>query len=146
MYFYKPYELIDEGVYNYIISDTNELLRSMHREDMIFFFRISFFFCLLGSIVISLIYEEIVMYAKPVIIANARLKSKELVTTSNGGYKGISYGYSYYLTFEIDNGTEIRFPVGIKYYTIILEGNKGILKYRQGAYNRFSSFYITEIE
>jgi hypothetical protein len=152
-YYYKPLKLMDisgfegEGGFYDSLVETNKLFKTMNREDILFFCIISLFMCLAVSIVISLIHEEIVLYRKPIISVNARLKLKDSVMRMCGDYTGFSAaGYNYNLTFETDDGIEMNFPVIPKQYMIVCEGNKGILKYKQGVFNRFVSFDIKEIE
>jgi hypothetical protein len=141
MNFYEPFE--PDPIY----GQANELLMSIERDNLIFFLILAFLLCFLASMFISLISYEIVLYTTPVIEANAKLKSKKSVMEMHGNHKGFSHiGFNYSLTFEIENGIEMNFRVIPKYYTTIIEGNKGILKYKQGIYKRFIGFDIKEIE
>jgi ABC-type uncharacterized transport system fused permease/ATPase subunit len=147
MCFYKPVEYLNPIPGYEAINEINELYKSMKREEIIFVLVISFLFCFLVSMVISVIYEEIVMYTKPIITVKAKLKSKEVDMKISGNYRGYSsVGFIYSLTFELDNREEISFFVIPKYYATIIEGNKGNLKYKQGSFNRFVDFELTEIE
>ncbi len=53
---------------------------------------------------------------------------------------------TYKLTFELENGDEMSFPVDDRHYVTILEGNKGIMKYKEGIVRQYVGFYVTEIE
>lgn len=145
--FYKPLELLTSNLDMSIIAEGNEILRSINRDNIMFFCMYSF----LGVVAIFLlgifIYEELVLFTKPIIAVKARLKSKDSVIQMSGDYKGFSsVGYTYSLTFEVDNGIEINFIVIPKYYATIIEGNKGLLKYKQGRVKRFVGFNLTSID
>ncbi|MCB2312972.1 DUF2500 domain-containing protein [Clostridium tagluense] len=130
-----------------IYGEYTELLKSMYYDEQVNLSIESFAVCLVAAIFIALIYEEIVLYTKPIISVNTRLKSKESVFHScknNMGFSSVVYNYT--LTFEADNGVELSFIVTPKHYMIIFEGNKGILNYKQGISNSFISFHITAIE
>ena len=147
IWFYKPLELLPSISDFYVIADINEMEKSFHRMSLVFFFLISFLGIIFIVILGSLIYEEIVLFTKPIIAVNARLKSKESVSKLAGSRMGFLYvGYIYSLTFEVDNGDEIDFVVIPKYYMTIIEGNKGNLKYKQGRLNRFICFDLTSID
>jgi hypothetical protein len=130
-----------------IYREYNEWLKSMYYEEQVILSISSFAVCLVSAIFIALIYEEIVLYTKPIISVNTRLKSKESVFHScknNMGFSSVVYDYT--LIFEANNGVELSFIVTPKHYMIIFEGNKGILNYKQGISNRFISFDIKAIE
>jgi len=147
MCFYEPVEYLKPIPGFEIINQANETLKSLKRQEIIFFFVISLLFCFLVSMIISFIYEEIIMHTKPIITVKAKLKSKEVDMKISGDYTGFSsVGFIYSLTFKLDNEEEISFFVIPKYYATIIEGNKGILKYKQGSFNRFIDFELTEIE
>lgn len=140
--FYKPFK----PVYNY--EDLNKTLKSIHIESNIFFFIISFMACIIISIIFLLILQEIQFLTQPIIPVYARLKSKGSTMEARGSHTGsFSVGFSYKLTFELEDGRDISFRVIPKHYAINMEGNKGILKYKQrGAFVRFVDFDIKEIE
>ncbi len=141
MKFYEPFE--PEPIY----GQANELFKSIERENLIFFLILAFLICFLVSMFISLLYDEIVLYSTPIVAVNARLKSKESVMEMHGNHRGFSHvGFNYNLIFEIENGVNINFRVTPKYYMTIIEGNKGILKYKQGVSKRFIGFDIKQIE
>ena len=143
-WFYKPLGLMADNVDE--IVPINGLLKSMNRDNIMFFLIGSFLGIILILVIITIIYEQIVLLTKPIIAVNARLKSKESVMHMAGDHRGSSYiGYNYNLTFEIDNGVEMTFAVVPKNYWTILEGNRGMLKYRQGRFNRFVCFDLTSI-
>lgn len=148
-WFYKPLEMLPGNVDIPVIVSANETLKAINHDNMIFFFLLSFLFCILIGLILSMIYAGIVFYYTPVISSNARLKSKESIQ-QNGNYMGYmgfsSVGYTYNLTFETDNGLVLNFSVNPKHYIIIFEGNKGLLNYKHGVANRFISFDITAIE
>lgn len=86
------------------------------------------------------------MYTTPIIAVKARLKSKGSDMEMYGDHRGFSHvGFNYSLTFEIENGVELNFRVVPKYYMTIIEGNSGILKYKQGVYKRFIGFDVKQI-
>ena len=143
--FYKPLELLPSNLDE--IAHANKLLKSINNEMLMFFFIGSFLAILLIVIITTIIYEQIVLFTKPIITVNARLKSKESVMHMSGSRMGSLYsGYNYSLTFEMDNGAEMTFGVIPKYYWTIIEGNRGILKYKQGRFNRFICFNFTSID
>lgn len=122
--FYKPLELLTSNLDE--IVHANELLKSINHDKLMFFFIGSFLGAILILMIITIIYEQIVLFTKPIIAVNARLKSKESVMQMSGSHRGSSYiGYDYSLTFEIDNGVEMTFGVMPKYYWTIIEGNRG---------------------
>lgn len=138
-HFYKPFKPI--------YGEVNELVKSIERDNMIYTLMLAFLFCFMASLVISIIINEIIIYNKPVITVSARLKLKESAMQMQGDYRGFSYiGYKYNLTFETASGVNINFGVAPKYYMTLIEGNKGILKYKQGTTKRFIGFDIQEIK
>ncbi|MBU3130352.1 DUF2500 family protein [Clostridium tagluense] len=144
--FYKPLELLTSNLDMPEIASVNETLKSISRDDIMFFFIGSFLGVVFTLMIVTLVYEEIVLCTKPIIAVNARLKSKESVMQMSGSYMGFSsVGYKYNLIFETDNEVEMIFVVIPKYYATIIEGNKGILKYKQGRLNRFIGFDLTSI-
>jgi hypothetical protein len=145
MYFYKPLELLPADLDEF--AHVNEILKSINHDDLMFFFIGSFLGVIIILIIITIIYEQIVLLTKPIIDVNARLKSKESAMQLSGSHMGSSYiGYNYSLTFETDNGVEMTLAVIPKYYWTIIEGNRGILKYKQGRVNRFICFDLTSID
>lgn len=131
---------------NPVYGSVNVYIKSLDRWDIIFFTLVPFEISLVTSIIILLIYAEIELYTKPIISVNATLKSKTAVMKVSGDHKGFSsVGYDYKLTFETDDGTEMVFPVLPMHYMTIIEGNKGVLKYKQGVYTRFVGFDIMEV-
>jgi len=152
MFYYNTIKnnwIVDNSFNDPLIADVNETIKSINRQNIIFFFIFAFIICLAFSIFALIIYEEIVFLTKPIIAVNAKLKIKECETKIGGRFIDPRVGYSasnaYRLTFETDNGSEIKFPVGPKQYMFICEGNKGILMYKQAACKRFVSFDIQEI-
>ncbi|MBU3146295.1 DUF2500 family protein [Clostridium sp. CF012] len=145
--FYKPLELIASNLDIPEIASANEILKSINRDDIMFFFIFSFLGVVAILLIVTFIYQEIVLCTKPIIAVNARLKSKESVMQMSGDYMGFSsVGYNYKLIFETDNEVEMVFVVVPKYYATIMEGNKGILKYKQGRLNRFIGFDLKSID
>lgn len=136
--FYEPFKPI--------YGQANESVKSFEQKSLILFFILGFLLCLLVSLLISIVYNEISIYISPVMIVNARLKSKEADMAIYGNYRGFSnVGFNYSLTFETEDGNEISFRVQPKHYATIIEGNIGILKYKQGIYKRFASFDIKQV-
>jgi hypothetical protein len=147
LYFYKPIEPISKGTNNSAIINTNEIIMSVNRSNLIFFLVISLMLCFLTSLFISILFNEIVLYFKPTFTVYAKLKSKEAVMSTSGNHRGFSYvGYNYILNFELDDGSELAFQVLPKHYMTILEGNKGIVKYNEAIVKRFIGFDLKEIE
>nr|WP_276575905.1 DUF2500 family protein [Oceanirhabdus seepicola] len=113
----------------------------MNRDNLIFFSIFSFIICIFVSYII-------LIFITPVTEVNAKLKSKKCDSKINVSLKG-GGAYrvnTYKLTFELDNGDEMSFPVYDKHYVTILEGNKGIMKYKKGLVNRYVGFYVKEVE
>ncbi len=145
--FYKPLELANNDINIDIIESSNEIMKSMRRDEIMFFFIFSLLGVILTLMILTIIYDQIVLCTKPVIEVNARLKSKESVIQMNGDHRGFSnIGYSYNLTFEVENEALITFPVYPKYYWTIIEGNRGTLKYKQGKVKVFKGFDFTSID
>ncbi|MGK0467900.1 DUF2500 family protein [Clostridium sp.] len=144
-FFYKPLELLYPNVG--IIVNTNKTLKSINRDNIMFFFIFSLLGVVIFLMITTIIYDQILLCTKPIIEVNARLKSKELVMQRSGDYLGFSnIGYTYSLTFEVDNGDLVTFPVYPKYYYTIIERNRGGLKYKQGRVKKFEGFDFTSID
>jgi len=145
--FYKPLELANNDLNLPLIASGNEIIKSINRDNIMFFFIGSFLGVVLILMITIIIYAQIVLCTKPIIEVNARLKSKESVMQMNGDHRGFSnIGYAYSLTFEVENGALITFHVCPKYYWTIIEGNRGILKYKQGRVKNFKDFYFTSMD
>lgn len=139
MCFYKPFKPV--------YGDSNELVKSIEQEQVIITLILIFGLCIIVSLIILIIYNEIEFYNKPIITVSARLVSKELAKQIQGDHRGFSnIGYAYKLTFKTESGVDMDFQVSQKHYFTILEGNKGVLKYKQGISIRFIGFDIQKIE
>lgn len=139
MCFYEPFKPF--------YGDSNELVKSIEREQVMITLISIFGLCIVVSLVILIIYNEIEFYNKPIITVSARLVSREVAKQIQGDYRGFSnISYAYKLTFKTDSGVDMNFQVSPKHYFTIFEGNKGILKYKQGISRRFIGFDIQEIE
>lgn len=151
-FYYSPVKTIEIPVgqgesssYSTLI-EANQLLKNENRDEVITFLVVSLFISFSISILISLLIEEIVFSLIPVSEAQASLISKETSMKISGDYRGFSaVGYNYVLVFEIDSGEKMKFPVNVKQYAIVCEGNKGVLKYKNGKLNRFVGFEIKSI-
>jgi hypothetical protein len=140
--FYEPFEPI-QGIDN----STNEMFKSWHNYEIKSFLIISILVCIVVSLIILIVYNEIEFYFKPVKEINARLKSKEMTMGGSVSPGGNSYyGYTYRLVFETEEGEEMSFMVLPVNYMTVFQGNIGILKYKKGITDRFVGFDITSIE
>lgn len=137
--YYEPFQPI-YGVHN-------EWYKSSRRESMILSFIVGFSVCLAASLVLSLIYDEILLYVKPVITVSAKVISKDYFYGMEGNPRNTPNVTSMYkLTFELENGAILGLPVTHYEYMMYFEGNKGILKYKEASLNRFIGFELKEIE
>ncbi len=145
-WFYKPIGRIHSSDTSRVVR-INQTLESIDKKMLTSFFIISFLLCFTASILILIVLEEIRLYNAPIIEVNAKLLSKVATTSISGGSRfGTSYVSSLYkLNFEIENGEKLSFRVSPKNYCIVLEGNKGTLKYKEGRINRFVGFDLKEI-
>lgn len=148
IWFYKPYGIMYSDNHMAVLEGINHTIKSINRTNMVFFLIFSFLVSVFVSIIILRIHEEVIYYAQSIIEVEARLKLQKAYTRMNISPKfGITtVSTSYKLVFEVGNGNEMIFHVTPKHYVTILEGNKGILKYKEGRINRYIGFDIKEIE
>lgn len=149
--FYKPHDLLPEKLYNgekdQWAIELNEMYKSWNHDEIVHFCLTAFLCCLIVSMLILTVYNEIEFYIKPVITVEARLKSKDTNVSMAGNTRGVSVPrLEYYLTFETVDSVEMIFEVGPEHYMTLFEGNRGILKYKKGMIERFTGFDITAIE
>lgn len=142
VYVYKPIELVQGD-----FQEINDQITKMNQENMIFFLIISLLICFGISIILLFVYEGIILYTKPIISVYATLIEKKANLNISGDHKGyFGVGYTYNMNFETEEGTKLNFQVSPKYYTTIIEGNSGILKYKQAAYKKFIDFQLRKID
>jgi heme/copper-type cytochrome/quinol oxidase subunit 2 len=137
--YYEPFQPI--------YGEYNERFKSSRRESMILSFIVGLNVCFAASLVLSLIYDEILLYIKPVITVSARVISKDYFYGMDGNPRNTPNVTSKYkLTFELENGIELKLPVTPYEYMMYFEANKGVLKYKEASLKRFISFELKEIE
>ncbi|MCT4595643.1 MAG: DUF2500 domain-containing protein [Anaeromicrobium sp.] len=144
---YEPLEYIDDNGTIPEITRVNEIIKSINQDSKSFFLIAGFFVCLFISIIIVRIYEEIQLYNQPIEKVSATLKSKEIYTRIGGGFRVGRYMQdSYKLEFKSDDQIKFIFFVSFEQYFPILEGNKGILTYKEGRRNKYIGFEIKQIK
>jgi len=137
--YYEPFQPI--------YGENNEWFKSSRSETMILSFILGLNICIAVSLGLSIIYDEILLYIKPVITVGAKVISKDYFYGMDGNPRGThSVTSKYKLTFELENGAILRLPVTHCEYMMYFEGNKGILKYKEASLKRFISFELKEIE
>lgn len=146
MWIYEPLEYIDDNGTILEITRTNEIIKSINQDSKSFFFIAAFLVCLFISIIIVHIYEEIELYNQPIEEVSATLKSKQIYTRIGGGRAGSYVQNSYKLEFESDDDINFIFFVSLEQYFPILEGNKGVLTYKEGRKNKYIGFEIKQIK
>lgn len=76
--------------------------------------------------------------SKPLVEIKAKIISKRMEVTDKNLINDIDKVTLYYLTFEFEDGKRKEFKVKNKIYGILIEGDKGILKYQGSQFISFN--------
>lgn len=138
---YEPFEKVANPESLKRIDELNRSLVDSHNRSIFAFLVFTLMICYLISY-----YMKIEITPITEVQAKLILKEEGIVVRGRSGAGCIGILKVYKLTFQLENGEKIGMNVSDSDYMTVLEGNKGIMRYKKGVVNTFEGFYVTEIE